>query len=302
MKIVAEEHWVKKGPVKLYVYRKHNIEGPAKKPVLFLVHGSTFSTRGTYDVMVDGKGDHSAMEHFARLGYDVWTMDHEGYGFSDRTDSSSGIMVGVADLQAAMPLVLEKSGQKAVLMFGESSGAIKAGAYANAEPDKIERLMLHALTWTGKDAPEMERRRRMADQLMASPRRPFGKAQIDNVFNRDKAGTTDPAVIKVISEFEMKFGDSVPAGTYVDMALHMPMVDPTKLTCPVSVTRPDHDGNSTDEELYEFFAKLGTREKQFVMMRGLPHGGGMVGHQRHRMWYMMHAFFGAPAAPAAEHH
>lgn len=297
MKISAEEHWVKKGPVKLYVYRKRNVEGPAMKPVLFLVHGSTFSSRGSYDLMVNGRGDYSAMEHFAGLGYDVWTMDHEGYGYSDRTDSNSGIMVGVADLKAAMPLVLEKTGRKAVLLFGESSGAIKAGAYANAEPDKVERLMLHALTYTGKDAPEMERRRRMADQLMASPRRSFGQAQIDNVFNRDKSGQTDPAIIKALGDFELKFGDSIPAGTYVDMALHMPMVDPAKLHMPVAVTRPDHDGNSTEEELYEFFAGLATREKQFNLLRGLPHGGAMIGHQRHRMWYVMHTFFAGPAAP-----
>jgi hypothetical protein len=196
-----------------------------------------------------------------------------------------------------MPLVLEKTGRTSVMMFGESSGAIKAGAYANAEPGKVERLMLHALTYTGKDAPEMERRRRMADQLKASPRRPFGKAQIDNVFNRDKSGETAPEIIAALEDFELRFGDSVPAGTYVDMALNMPMVDPTKLICPVAVTRPDHDGNSTEEELYEFFARLATREKQFNLLRGLPHGGAMVGHQRHRMWYMMHAFFSAPAAP-----
>lgn len=302
MKIVAEEHWVKKGPVKLYVYRKHNVEGPAGKPVLFLVHGSTFSSRGTYDVMVDGNRGYSAMEHFAGLGYDVWTMDHEGYGYSDRTDSNSGIMVGVADLQAAIPLVLEKSGQKSILLFGESSGAIKAGAYTNAEPDKVDRLMMHAHTHHGKHAPEMERRRRMIDQLKANPRRPFGKAQVDNVFNRDKSGQTDPAIIKWLEEFEMKFGDSIPAGTYIDMAINLPLVDPAKIHCPTMVSRPDHDGNSTEEELYEFFAGLGSREKQFHLMRGLPHGGAMVGHQRHRMWYVMHAFFGAPAAPPAEPH
>jgi alpha-beta hydrolase superfamily lysophospholipase len=297
MKIVAEELWVKKGPVKLYVYRKYNIEGPAKKPVLFLVHGSTFSSRGTYDLMVNGKGDYSAMEHFAALGYDVWTMDHEGYGYSDRTGSSSGIMVGVADLQAAMPLVLEKSGRKSIMMFGESSGAIKAGAFANAAPEKIERLMLHAHTHTGKDAPEMERRRHMIDKLKASPHRPFGKAQVDNVFNRDKSGQTDPSIIKALEDFEMKFGDTIPAGTYVDMAINLPLVDPAKIKCSVLVSRPDHDGNSTEEELIEFFVGLASRDKQYNLMRGLPHGGAMVGHQRHRMWHSMHAFFGAPAAP-----
>jgi alpha-beta hydrolase superfamily lysophospholipase len=300
MKIVAEEHWVKKGPVKLYVYRKHDADRSGK-PVLFLVHGSTFSSRGTYDLMVNGRGDYSAMEHFARLGYDMWTMDHEGYGYSDRSDSSSGIMVGVEDLKAAMPLVLEKTGRKSIMMFGESSGAIKAGAYTNAEPDKIERLMLHAHTHHGRDAPEMARRRSIIDQLRANPRRPFGKAQIDNVFNRDKSGQTDPAIIKALEDLEMKFGDSIPAGTYIDMAVNLPMVDPTKITCPTMVSRPDHDGNSTEEELYEFFAGLATREKQFHLLRGLPHGGAMVGHQRHRMWYVMHAFFGAPEAPEASH-
>lgn len=297
MRIVAEEHWVSKGPVKLYVYRKRDVEGPARKPVLFLVHGSTFSSRGSYDLMVGGKGDYSAMEHFAGLGYDVWTMDHEGYGYSDRTDGNSGIKAGVDDLKAAMPLVLEKSGRSSIMMFGESSGAIKAGAYAGIEPGRIERLMLHAHTHTGKNAPEMDRRRRMIDQLRASPRRPFGKAQIDNVFNRDKSGQTDPAIIKALEDFEMKFGDSVPAGTYIDMAMSLPMVDPAKLTMPVLVSRPDHDGNSTEQELIEFFAQIACREKQFHLLRGLPHGGAMVGHQRHRMWYVMHAFFGAPPAP-----
>lgn len=295
MKIVAEEHWVNKGPVKLYVYRKHDAD-KTSKPVMFLVHGSTFSSRGTYDVMA-GKGEYSAMEHFARLGYDVWTMDHEGYGYSDRTASFSGIMDGVADLKAAMPLVLDKAGVKSLLLFGESSGAIKAGAYCNAMPQTVERLIMHAHTHHGRDAPEMARRRSIIEDLKSKPRRPFGKAQIDNVFNRDKSGMTDPAIIAWVSEFEMKFGDSVPAGTYIDMAINLPLVDPTKITCPVLVSRPDHDGNSTEEELIEFFVALASRDKQYMLMRGLPHGGAMVGHQRQRMWHMMHSFFSAPPAP-----
>jgi hypothetical protein len=104
-------------------------------------------------------------------------------------------------------------------------------------------------------------------------------------------------VIKAVEEFELQFGDSVPAGTYIDMAVNLPLVDPRKLTMPVMVSRPDHDGNSTEEELIEFFSQVACREKQFHLVRGLPHGGAMVGHQRHRIWYIMHAFFGAPAAP-----
>ena len=79
--IEVQEHWVTKGgAVRLYVYRKRDTAGDlSAKPVLFLVHGSTFSSRGSFDLQVPGRTGNSAMDHFAGLGYDVWTMDHEGY-------------------------------------------------------------------------------------------------------------------------------------------------------------------------------------------------------------------------------
>src|SRR5262245_41567542 len=94
--VAAEEHWAKKDAVDLYLYRKR-MPGNAggAKPVLFLVHGSTFSSRGSFDLQVPGHANYSMMDHFAGLGFDVWTMDHEGYGRSSRTNSHAGIMVGV---------------------------------------------------------------------------------------------------------------------------------------------------------------------------------------------------------------
>ena len=299
--VEAEEHWVMKGPVKLYVYRKHlaDAQKTADKPVLFLVHGSSFSSRGSFDLIVPGRAGYSAMDHFAGLGYDVWTMDHEGYGFSAHTENYVGIQSGVEDLKTALPLIENVTGKRSVMMFGESSGAIRAGAFANAEPDRVERLILHAFTYTGENAPEIERRRKQADSYRANPRRPFGMAQVQNIFDRDVAGKADPALVKALADFEMKFGDSVPSGTYLDMAVNMPMVDPAKLNCAVCLIRPEHDGNASEEELYTFFATLATKDKQFVMLRGLTHGGGMVGSQRERLWHIMHAFLSCPPAPTA---
>ena len=296
-KIEAEEHWVMKGPVKLYVYRKRLVpDAASSKPVLFLVHGSTFSGRGTYDLIVSGGSGYSAMDHFAGLGYDVWTMDHEGYGFSDRTGDNSGIQSGVDDLKVALSLVSEKTGRKSILMFGESSGAIRAGAFAAAAPDRVERLILHAFTYTGRDAPEIERRRKQVDVYKANPRRPFGKQQIQNIFDRDVAGKSDPAVINALADFELRFGDSVPSGTYLDMATKLPLVDPKKLGCAVCLTRAEHDGNESEAELVRFFDELATKNKQFTMLDGMTHAGGMIGAQRHRLWYVMHSFLSAPSS------
>jgi alpha-beta hydrolase superfamily lysophospholipase len=293
-KIEAQEHWAKKGSVDLYLYRKRAVgDGDNPKPVLFLVHGSTFSCRGSYDLQVPGRSNYSMMDHFAGLGFDVWSMDHEGYGHSSRTNSHSGILVGVEDLKAAMPVVEKVTGRSTVLMHGQSSGAIRAGAFAAAEPQHVERVVLDALTYTGENAPEIERRRKMADQYRANPRRPISLATIQRIFDRDKPGSSEPEVAQALADFELKFGDTVPSGTYLDMAVNMPMVDPAKLRCPVCLIRAEHDGNASVEELLRFYSALPNTDKQFIMIAGIAHSGGL-GINRHRLWHVVHAFLTYP--------
>ena len=293
-KIEAQEHWAKKGSVDLYIYRKRLVgDGNAAKPVLFLVHGSTFSCRGSYDLQVPGRPNYSMMDHFAALGFDVWSMDHEGYGHSSRTGSHAGILVGVEDLRAAMPVVESVTGRNTVTMFGASSGAIRAGAFAVAEPARVERVVLNALTHTGENAPEIERRRKVADQYRANPRRPISLASIQRIFDRDKPGSSEPEVAQALADFELKFGDTVPTGTYLDMAVNMPMVDPLKLKCPVCLVRAEHDGNASEEELLRFYKALPNTDKQFIMIAGIAHSGGL-GVNRHRLWHVVHAFLTYP--------
>ena len=61
-KFIGEEHWAQKGDVKLYLWRKRLDDGVANKPVFFIVHGSSFSGRGGYDLQVPGKPNYSFME------------------------------------------------------------------------------------------------------------------------------------------------------------------------------------------------------------------------------------------------
>ena len=103
--------------------------GEKPLPVLFLVHGSSNSTRSSYDLDVPGKGEYSLMNVLAREGYDVWTMDHDGYGYSGSSGNNSDIASGVEDLKAAMPVIAKETGQQKMHMYGTSSGAIRAGAY-----------------------------------------------------------------------------------------------------------------------------------------------------------------------------
>ena len=112
----------------------------------------------SYDLTVPGKADYSMMNVFARLGYDVWTMDHEGYGKSTRTSGNSDITSGVEDLKAAATVVAKETGQNKYHFYGTSSGAIRAGAYAQAQPDHVDRLVLCAFTYKGENAPTLQQR------------------------------------------------------------------------------------------------------------------------------------------------
>jgi hypothetical protein len=101
------------------------------------------------------------------------------------------------------------------------------------EPERVERLILDAFTYTGTNAPEIDRRRAVAGKYRANPRRPVSVDTYLSIFNRDKPGTYEPIVAQTLADEELKHGDSVPSGTYLDMAVNMPMVDPRKVQCPV---------------------------------------------------------------------
>ena len=298
-KIEAQEHWAKKGNVDLYLYRKRTVgDGNSAKPVLFLVHGSTFSCRGSYDLQVPGRQNYSMMDHFAGLGFDVWSMDHEGYGHSSRTGSHAGIMVGVEDLKAAMPVVERVTGHSSVLMHGQSSGAIRAGAFAIAEPARVERMVLDAFTYTGRECA--------GDRASAQGRRsiegqsaPADQPRHDPAHLRSRhARHVGPGGAQGAGGLRAQIRRQVPSGTYLDMAINMPMVDPAKLKCPVCLVRAEHDGNASEEELLRFYAALPNRDKQFAMIAGLAHAGGL-GINRHRMWHVVHAFLTYPPMRSA---
>ena len=205
---------------------------------MFLVHGSSNSARSSYDLTVPGKGEYSLMNVLARYGYDVWTMDHDGYGHSGSSGNNSDIASGVEDLKAAMPVVAKETGQQKAHFYGTSSGGIRAAAFAQAQPERVARLVLCAFTYKGNGAAEIERRRKKIEALRASPRRKRDAAMIGSIFTRDgHPELYDPAMVEALIADEMKFGNEVPSGTYLDMAANLPIVDPKKIVAGADAAR-----------------------------------------------------------------
>ena len=246
-----------------------------------------------FDLSVPNRSDYSFMEHFARLGYDVWTMDHEGHGHSDRTKGLSDIHSGVEDLAVAMAVVKKVTGKSKAAFFGQSSGALRAARFANFHPDKVDKLLLDAFVWTGKDAPTLIQRAKRLPELLKSNVRKVDAKFYTSVFTRDHPGAAEPMLGEVVAEAELKYGDTVPNGTYIDMVTKLPLVDPEKVLCPVQIVRAEHDGIATDEDITGFYAKLPNPDKQMSKIAGLAHTA-FLGVNRQRFWHTVHAFLTLP--------
>ena len=115
----------------------------------------------------------------------------------------------------------------------------------------------------------------------------------ESVFTRDHSGAAEPMLGAIIADQELKYGDSVPTGTYVDMTTKLPLVDPAKVLCPVMIVRAEHDGIATDADILEFFALLPNPDKQIVKIGGLAHTA-LLGVNRARFHHALHAFLAMP--------
>jgi alpha-beta hydrolase superfamily lysophospholipase len=295
-RIWSNEYWAQKGNVRLNMFRKRAgapQPGQAALPVLFLVHGSSISSRSSYDLKFPGHGEYSMMNKFADWGYDVWTMDHEGYGRSSRGEGNSDIKSGVEDLRAAVEVVARETGQQRYHMFGESSGALRVGAYAMVQPLRVNRLVFSATTYTGEGSPTLATRAQQLPFFRANNRRPRDRAMIDSIFTRDKAGTSEPGIGAAIAAMELPLGDTVPTGTYLDMTANMPINDPEKILAPVLMLRGEYDGNSTEIDLINMYRKFPNNDKQYVTVPGAAHSL-VYATNRHQVWHIIKAFLELP--------
>ncbi len=291
-----QRYEAKKGDVRLQLYRrrlKAPVAGEAPLPVLILVHGSSMSTMPTFDLTVPGAGEYSMFNVFARYGYDVWGIDFEGYGRSSVTAGWSDIKSGVADLAAMTPIVERETGAKKFHMVGESSGALRCAAFAAEYPDRVDRLVFSAYTYTGKDSPTLTERAKGLEFYRTHNRRPRPKEMLESIFTRDKPGTSDPRTGAALVAAELPFGDSVPTGTYLDMTSKLPIIEAKLIKAPVLVARGQHDGIATEADLLDFYEQLPNPDRQFVTLPGLAHSL-VLGANRELFWHATHAFLSTP--------
>ena len=210
---------------------------PGPPARILFVHGSSMASQPTFDLQVPGRADSSVMDFFAARGYDTWCVDMEGYGRSTKKrDNNAPIAHGADDCFAAASYIEKLRGKRPLLVYGISSGALRAALFAQRHPEMVARLALDAMVWTGEGSPTLAERSKRLPEFRAKNRRPIDRKFVRSIFERDHPGTADDAVIEAFADAILKLDDSVPTGTYVDMCANLPVCDPEKITA----ADPDH--------------------------------------------------------------
>ena len=290
--MTGKEYSTSKGDIRLFLWRKP--PAAATAGTILFVHGSSMASQPTFDLQVPGRPYSSAMDWFAERGFDCWCMDHEGYGRSDKQRAiNCDIQNGADDLAAGTEYISEKTNGKKLLVYGISSGALRAALFAQRHPERVARLALDAFVWTGEGSPTLAERRKKLPEFMSKNRRPIDRAFVQSIFARDHPGTADEATIDAFADAILALDDSVPTGTYVDMCSKLPLVDPARIAVPTILMRGQWDGIAGFDDLLEFYRRLPNSDKQFCVMPGISHASFQQKNYL-MVYHILHAFFSQP--------
>ncbi len=296
-RVTGTEHWAHKDDgAKLFMWNKHagDPSGPAGR--ILLVHGSSMASQPTFDLHVPGRPSSSVMDFFAARGFDAWCVDMEGYGRSTKDrNNNAPIAMGADDCFAAAQEIRKLRGPQPLLVYGISSGALRAALFAQRHPEMVARLALDAMVWTGEGSPTLAERRKRLPEFRTKNRRAIDRKFVRSIFERDHPGTADDAVIEAFADAILELDDSVPTGTYVDMCANLPVCDPEKITVPTLIMRGEYDGIAGFQDLLKFFEKLPNPDKHFAVMPGIAHASFQ--QKNYAICYHILAGFFAQPAP-----
>jgi pimeloyl-ACP methyl ester carboxylesterase len=290
--VVGTEHRATKRvadeSVGIFLWRKRlrdPLAAGARRGTILFVHGSSMAGTPVFDLQVPGRSESSVMDWFARLGYDTWCLDCEGYGRSDKHRPVPAISTGrrcrtrphngwVAD---------EPRGARGCRRAARGVRNATRSVCSVSQPTFV----------TGSSLTLAERKKRLAE-FRAANRRPIDRKFVHSIFTRDHPGTSDLTVVDAFADAVLALDDSVPTGTYIDMSANLPLVDPARITVPTMIMRGEYDGISSLRDLVDFFVRLPNPDKHFAVMPGIAHSS-----LRSKNWavsyHLLDSFFSQPA-------
>lgn len=251
-------------------------------PVVIFLHGGTWSGRPNFDLRFE---DYSTMEHFARKGWDTFAFDARGYGKSSEPEGEnwSEAVDAVKDLSVVVEHIRGLRSVKKVHLVGWSWGSQVAALFAQEHPELTARIVLYGTRWQAyEDAPE-------------APTERFRTSTLEDAKSDFIEGCCDPALVQAYAEAALAADPASPNGVFRDYFVHLPIIDPKKLTTPVMVLAGEHEASFSMDDIAPLFQAIAATDKQLAV---IPGGGHAVHLEkgRHRWRSTVLSFLGTAAA------
>ena len=255
---------------------------------LLLVHGATFPAAVAFDLDYE---DASMMRHFARLGWDVFALDLEGYGESTRPPTMDhpeafhdakapiGLEVTLADVDRAVDFIRDLRGVDKVHLFGWSAGAFfEVPNYAVQAPDKVASMVLYGGRYANWNTPKKQAE---TDAKLNKVKVRFGlPADPSRMFSLSKEEYFIPGILPVYAAAHLAsdpmsgaLGGRIraPWGRFVGYGDHL--FDAAKITVPTLILYGEDDPIIRAGDNENLMAALGSERKEHIKIPKAGHMG-----------------------------
>jgi pimeloyl-ACP methyl ester carboxylesterase len=231
------------------------------KGVILLVHGRTWSSRPDFDLQVPGM-QRSVMQSFVNQGFLTYAIDLRGYGETPRdasgwltpTRAASDVLNVLTWITAQNPSLPKPA------LVGWSRGAAIAEFAAQLAPSRITALVMYGFVFD----PDAE----FADETMPE-KPPMDKNTVDSAMSDFLSPEVTPGpMVKAFVDQALK-ADPILADLKGDKEFNA--LKPEHVSVPTLVMFGDRDPGISQDDAGKFFAKLGTPDKQMVVLPGADH-------------------------------
>lgn len=285
--IVGTEHWVQSASgadgkaLKVNVLEKRSkaIDPSAftkSRKVVLLAHGAGVPGSVMFDLQVPDASatTYSLMDYLAGQGFDVFSVDFQNYGRSDKHPCGLCVTTAVAanDVKAAIDYIRKLRGVDKVDLLGWSWGASVVSLVAIQNPEKVRRLVMYAPpVWSSPRGK--------------APTSDFRAAPPEDMRKLLNQAPADDAAVEALVKENMQWGAKAPNGVLVDLMTKMPLFDPTKVAAPtmIIVGSLDKITPPTDPNLPGLFAALPNADKKFIVIPDAGHAM-TIEKQRFRLY------------------
>lgn len=258
-KAELQQHTVTSDTHPIAVWEK---SAPNARQAVLLVHGRTWSALPDFDLQVKGE-ELSLMDGLVEEGYSVYAIDLRGYGQTPRDASEWATPDKSAkDIANTLKWIQGRANWEAAPhLFGWSMGSTLSQLCAQRHPELISSLTLFGY-W------------RNSDQTF--PEEPEEAPTPARQTNTAEAAASDfivPGSIsqKAIDAYVVASLESDPVKVDLRRYDHFNELDPAKVQVPTLVIQGEHDPIAPAEYQSKLFNRLGTAQKQWVVVAGGDH-------------------------------